>query len=86
MTRLFSLVAIKRRILNACFWDSFFSFLFFFLFCFVFQDKVSLCSRALAVLDSICRPDWPRIHRDPSASASLVLGLKVCTTMPGLLL
>ena len=29
---------------------------------------------------SSCRPGWPRTHRDSSASASQVLGLKVCAT------
>ena len=50
------------------------------LFCFVFQDRVSLCS-----------PDCPGTHfvdqaglelRNPPASASQVLGLKAFTTMP----
>ena len=54
------------------------------LFCFVFQDRVSLCS-----------PDCPGTHfvdqaglelRNPPASASQVLELKAYTTMPGLLL
>jgi hypothetical protein len=48
------------------------------LFCFVFWDRVSLCS-----------PGCPRTHsvdqaglelRNPPASASRVLGLKVCAT------
>ena len=30
--------------------------------------------------DSLCRPNWPGTHRDPTASTSQVLGLKVCTT------
>ena len=51
------------------------------LFCFVFQDRVSLCS-----------PDCPGTHfvdqaglelRNPPASASQVLGLKACATTPG---
>ena len=29
---------------------------------------------------SSCRPGWPRTHRDPTASASRVLGLKACAT------
>jgi hypothetical protein len=49
---------------------------------FVFQDRVSLCS-----------PGCPGTHfvdqavlelRNPPASASQVLGLKACATMPGL--
>jgi hypothetical protein len=43
-------------------------FLFVFGFCFVF---VSLCS-----------PGYPGTHRSLPASASQVLGLKVCTTTP----
>jgi hypothetical protein len=31
---------------------------------------------------SICRPGWPQTHRDPPASASQVLGWKVCITTP----
>lgn len=54
------------------------------LFCFsVFGDRVSLCNRAL--LDSICRPDWPWNPRDRPASASPVLELKACTTTPRVL-
>jgi hypothetical protein len=54
----------------------------FFVCLFVFWDRVSLCS-----------PGCPGTHfvdqaglalRNPPASASQVLGLKVCTTMPGL--
>ena len=30
--------------------------------------------------NSLCRPGWPQIHSDPPASASQVLGLKMCTT------
>jgi hypothetical protein len=50
-------------------------------FCFVFLDRVSLCS-----------PGYPGTHsvdqvglelRNPFASASRVLGLKACTTTPG---
>lgn len=32
---------------------------------------------------SLCITDWPGTHRDPLASTSPVLGLKVCATMPG---
>jgi hypothetical protein len=54
---------------------------FFFFFFLVFRDRVSLCS-----------PGWPGTHsvdqaglklRNPPASASQVLGLKACATMPG---
>jgi hypothetical protein len=56
----------------------------FVLFCFVFRDRVSLCS-----------PGCPGTHsedltglklRNSPASASQVLGLKACATMPGCLL
>ena len=43
----------------------------------VFQDRVSLCNRALAVLDSICRPGWPETQRDLPAFAFQVLRFKV---------
>lgn len=50
-----------------------------FLFCFcyflVFWGRVSLS------WSSSCRLGWPWIHRDPPASVSRVLGLKVCTAM-----
>jgi hypothetical protein len=36
----------------------------------------------LADLELLCRPGWPWTHRDLMASASLVLGLKVCALMP----
>jgi hypothetical protein len=47
-----------------------------------FRDMVSLYNRALAVLDSLCRPGWHQTNRALPASASQVLGLKVCTTRP----
>jgi hypothetical protein len=56
-------------------------FVCLFVFCFVFRDRFSLCS-----------PGWPGTHfvdqtglelRNPPASASRVLGLKVCTPTPG---
>ena len=44
------------------------------------------CYAALTGLKLIYvgRPDWYQTHRDLIASASQVLGLKVCATMPGL--
>ena len=58
--------------------------LFVLLLLFFFRDRVSLCS-----------PGCPETHfvdqavleilRNPPASASQVLGLKACATMPGLL-
>jgi hypothetical protein len=62
--------------MSACCVFSFLSFFFM-----VFRDRVSLCS-----------PGCPGTHyvdqaglelRNPPASASRVLGLKVCATMPG---
>lgn len=38
--------------------------------------KTGSCYVALAVPE-LCWPGWPRIHRDPPASACLVLGLSV---------
>jgi hypothetical protein len=56
-----------------------FSFFFFLFFFFFLLDRVSLCS-----------PGCPGTQdqdglelRNPPASASRVLGLKACTTMPG---
>jgi hypothetical protein len=51
---------------------------FFFFFFFVFQeDRVSLCSPG-------CPVDQAGLElRNLSASASRVLGLKACATMPG---
>jgi hypothetical protein len=66
-----SVRSINRNSISLC----------FVLFCFVFWDRVSLCS-----------PGCPGTHfvdqaglelRNPPASASRVLGLKACATMPG---
>jgi hypothetical protein len=57
--------------------------LIFFLFvsCFVlFLRQGFLRVTALAVLKTPFRPGWPQTYRDPCASASQVLGLKVCAT------
>ena len=62
--------------------------LIFFCFCFCFAfvlfcEAGFLCVIALGVLDLLCRPGWPRAHRDPPASASQELGLKApATTAP----
>ena len=57
--------------------------IFFFFFCFVFRERVSLYS-----------PGYPGTHfvdqgglklRNLTASASQVVGLKACATMPGFL-
>jgi hypothetical protein len=51
-------------------------------FClFVFRDRVSLCSSGCPGTHSVDQADLGR--RNLPASASRVLGLKVCTTKPG---
>ena len=37
----------------------------------------------LTVLELLWRQGWPQTRRDPPASATLVLGLKVCIITPG---
>jgi hypothetical protein len=60
----------------------FFVCLFFGFFClFVFQDRVSLCSSGCSGTHSVDQAGLEL--RNPPASASRVLGLKVCATMPG---
>lgn len=49
--------------------------LFFVLFC---EDKIFLHSTGCPRTNSLGRSDWPWTHRDPLASASRVLELKVC--------
>ena len=63
-----------------------FCFCFFWggVFLFLFVWLVGLSRQGFAItLDCpgtiSCRPGWPQTHRDPPASASQVLGLKVCT-------
>jgi hypothetical protein len=60
------------------------SFFFFFLVClFVcFRDRVSLCSPGCPGAHFVDQADLEL--RNPPASASGVLGLKVCATIPGL--
>jgi hypothetical protein len=53
----------------------------FFFFSLVFQDRVSLCSPGCPGTHSVDQAGLKL--RNPPASASRVLGLKVCTTMPG---
>jgi hypothetical protein len=53
----------------------------FVLFCFVFRDRVSLCSPGSPGTHSVDQAGLEL--RNPPASASQVLGLKVCATMPG---
>jgi hypothetical protein len=62
----------------------FFLFVFFlllFLGCFVFRDRVSLYSPGCPGTHSVDQAGLEL--RNPPASASRVLGLKACTTMPG---
>jgi hypothetical protein len=56
-----------------------FSILFFYLF--IFRDRVSLCSPGCPGTHSIDQAGLEL--RNPPASASQVLGLKACATMPG---
>ena len=49
-------------------------------FSFLFWDRISLCNSSSCPGTSSCRPGWPHTHREPPASGSRVLGLKVCTT------
>jgi hypothetical protein len=39
-----------------------------------------------ALIGYLCGPTWPQTHRDLFASASQVLGLRVCETTPSQLL
>jgi hypothetical protein len=55
--------------------------LVFIFFYFVFQDRVSLCSPGCPGTHSVDQAGLEL--RNPPASASRVLGLKVCATMPG---
>ncbi|EGW10468.1 hypothetical protein I79_016958 [Cricetulus griseus] len=55
-------------------------FLFFFFFFFLFFETGFLCGFGGCPGTSSCRPGWSQTHRDPSASASRVLGLKACAT------
>jgi hypothetical protein len=57
------------------------TFVVFYFFCFVFQDRVSLCSPGCPGTGSLDHAGLE--HRNPPASASQVLGSKVCTTTPG---
>jgi hypothetical protein len=56
--------------------------LFVCLFVCLFLDRVSLCSPGCPGTDSVDHADLEL--RNPPASASQVLGLKVCATTPGL--
>jgi hypothetical protein len=56
------------------------AFSIFVLFCFVFQDRVSLCSPGCPGTQSVDQAGLEL--RNPPASASQMLGLKVCTTTP----
>jgi hypothetical protein len=53
---------------------------FFFFFFLVFRDRVSLCSPGCPGTHSVDQAGLEL--RNPPASASQVLGIKVCATMP----
>jgi hypothetical protein len=59
----------------------FFCFVLFLVFCF-FRDRVSLCSSGCPGTHSVDQAGLEL--RNPPASASQVLGLKACATMPSL--
>jgi hypothetical protein len=74
-------------------WDSFCLFVFclggclFLEFClFVFRDRVSLCNPGCPGTHFVDQAGLELRNLPASASASQVLGLKVCTTTPGLAL
>jgi hypothetical protein len=54
---------------------------FVFVFVFVFRDRVSLCIPGCPGTHSVDQAGLDL--RNPPASASQVLGLKACATMPG---
>jgi hypothetical protein len=56
-------------------------YLFIYLFYFVFRDRVSLYSPGCPGTHSVDQAGLEL--RNPPASASPVLGLKACATMPG---
>ena len=58
----------------------FLSFLFFSLVWFLRQG---LTMEPWLTMNSLCRTGWSPSHRDPSPSASRVLRLKTCATLPG---
>ena len=47
----------------------------------LFFVSVCVCCVVLSCPGTLCKPGWPQTHRDLPASASQVLGLKVCTTI-----
>jgi hypothetical protein len=49
---------------------------------FFFLLKIGLLCAALGVLDSLCRPSWPRTHGDLPASNSQALELKHVPPFP----
>ena len=48
--------------------------------CVHFVLRQGLSRKSWQSWNSLCRPGWPRTHRGPPASASLVLRLKACTS------
>jgi hypothetical protein len=80
----FGLVWSGLVLVLVCFFVFIYLFLFFGLFfvCFVFQERVSLCSHGCPGTHFVDQAGLEL--RNPPASASQVLGLKVCaTTTPG---
>jgi hypothetical protein len=62
-------------------WAVVFLLLLLLLFCFVFRDRVSLCSLGCPGTHSVDQAGLEL--RNPPASAAQVLGLKACATTPG---
>ena len=54
-------------------------FIYLFIYLFRFFETGFLCGFGACPGTSSYRPGWPQTHRDPPASASRVLGLKLCT-------
>jgi hypothetical protein len=61
------------------------AYLFIYLFIFVLLRQ-GLSTEPWLSWNSLCSPGWPQSHRDPSASAFQMLGLKACATPPSLFL
>jgi hypothetical protein len=68
----------KVKINTSWFWFWGWFFFFWFVFVFVFRDRVSLCSPGCPGTHSVDQAGLKL--RNPPASASQVLGLKVCVT------
>jgi len=50
--------------------------------CFPGTGFFCVASEVLKLCRKLCRPGWPQTHKAPHASASWVLGLRVCASPP----